>query len=253
MNMLSSCEVVDLTHSLAEGMPAHPEHSRYFHQLWNSYWHGDKSVTYQILLNEHSGTHVDAPAHFITDGNRNHTWIEELSPMALWGPCSVIDVREYAGAPTFDIDVLERFEAVRGRIGAGDVVLFNTGWSRKWALRPGGRDYIRGWPGPTEELCRGLVDRNVRAVGCDNLGLDADGTVDCPAHVLLLGSAIPIIENLSRLDQLPERGGFFMATPLLIQGGSGSPIRALCLLPGGSENGDLQDAPFLGVDGVAGS
>ena len=231
MNVLSTCAVVDLTHPLQEGMPAHPEHSRYFHQLWNSYWHGDQSVTYQMLLNEHTGTHVDAPAHFITEGRPNHTWIDQLSPAALWGPCSVIDVREYAGAATFPIDVLERFEAAYGIIAEGDVVLFNTGWSDKWAVRPGGRDYLHGWPGPTEALCRGLVDRKVAAVGCDNMGLDADGSVDAPAHLLLLGSGIPIVENLNGLDRLPETGGVFMATPLLIQGGSGSPIRALCLLP----------------------
>ncbi len=63
------------------------------------------------------------------------------------------------------------------------------------------------------------------------MGLDADGSVDAPAHTLLLGSGIPIIENLNELDRLPETGGVFMAMPLLIQGGSGSPIRAVCLLP----------------------
>jgi kynurenine formamidase len=238
MNMLSTCEVIDLTHSLEVGMPAHPEHSRYFHELWNSYWHGDQSVTYQIMLNEHSGTHADAPAHFVREGKPNHSWIDQLSPTALWGPSSVIDVREYAGATTFAIDVLERFEAMHGTTGKGDVVLFTTGWSDKWAVRPGGRDYLYGWPGPTEALCRGLVDRQVAAVGCDNMGLDADGAVDAPAHMLLLGSGIPIIENLNGLDRLPERGGVFMAMPLLIQGGSGSPIRAVCLLPRGNENSD---------------
>jgi len=236
MELLSRCEVVDLTHSFEVGMPAHPEHSRYFHELWNSYWHGDQSVTYQILLNEHSGTHVDAPAHFITEDNPNHSWIDQLSPTALWGPCSVIDVREYASSSTFDVDVLDRFESAHGMIRTSGVVLFNTGWSTKWEVRPGGREYLHGWPGPTEELCRELVARNVKAVGCDNLGLDADGSVDAPAHYTLLGAGIPIIENLNRLDRLPETGGCFMATPLSIQGGSGSPIRALCLLARTSSN-----------------
>jgi kynurenine formamidase len=229
--LLSSCEVVDLSQVLEEGMPAHPEHSRYFHQLWNSYWHGEQSVTYQIQLNEHSGTHVDAPAHFVDEGGTNHIWIDQLSPTALWGPCLVVDVRESARGSTFDGDVLVRFEAAHRRIETGDVVLFNTGWSHKWALRPEAREYVHGWPGPTSNLCRMLVDVGVRAVGCDNMGLDADGAVDGPAHHVLLGAGIPIMENLTNLDRLPESGAFFIASPLFIKGGSGSPVRAVCLLP----------------------
>jgi hypothetical protein len=68
------------------------------------------------------------------------------------------------------------------------------------------------------------------------MGLDADGSREAPAHTLLLGSAIPIIENLKGLDRLPETGGFFMAMPLLIRGGSGSPVRAVCLVSTGSPN-----------------
>ena len=117
---LERCEILDLTHPLEEGIPSHPEHSRYFHNLWNSYWHGEESVTYQVLLNEHTGTHVDAPAHFVRDGNKSHLWIDELPPTQLWGPCSVIDVRGYAGRQSYDIDVFDRFEANHGEVKPGE-------------------------------------------------------------------------------------------------------------------------------------
>ena len=56
--LLSDYEVVDLSHYLEEGMPSFPTHSRFFHELWESYWHGDVAVAYQLIMNEHSGTHV---------------------------------------------------------------------------------------------------------------------------------------------------------------------------------------------------
>lgn len=222
--------VVDLSHALEEGMPAHPSHSRYFHELWESYWHGDLAVAYQLLLNEHSGTHVDAPAHFMRDGHPHHTWIDELPPTSLWGRAVTINVSETPPATYYGLPEVESFESSHGPIQEGDIVLFNTGWASKWALRPDSSSYLHGWPGPSRDLCEWLRDRKVRAVGCDNLGMDADIPGEYVAHLTFLGAGIPIIENLTNLDRM-EPIGLFMATPLKIAGGSGSPLRALGFVP----------------------
>lgn len=66
---------MDLSQTLEEGIPNFPTHSRYYHELWESYWHGDVAVAYQLIMNEHPGMHVDAPAHF----------------RARWSPCSRLD------------------------------------------------------------------------------------------------------------------------------------------------------------------
>jgi kynurenine formamidase len=224
--LVGQCDVIDLSHRLEEGVPSHPAHSRYFHELWESYWHGDRAVTYQIIMNEHSGTHVDAPAHFIRDGQPKHVWVDELPPAQLLGRGACIDVRSTAPFAAYDVDVLQRFEREHGTIQPDDVVLFCTGWSTKWAPRPDGNAYLEGWPGPTRRLCECLVDRGVRAVGCDNLGFDCDGTEDFPGHYTLLGAGVPIVENLNELDKLPPFS-LFIAIPLKIAGGSGSPVRAL--------------------------
>ncbi|MGD0015687.1 MAG: cyclase family protein, partial [Bryobacteraceae bacterium] len=65
--MLRQGRLIDLSQTLEEHIPNYPTHSKYFHNLWGSYWHGNRSLTYQITMNEHNGTHVDAPAHFISD------------------------------------------------------------------------------------------------------------------------------------------------------------------------------------------
>jgi kynurenine formamidase len=66
---LRELRVIDLSQTLEEHMPHFPTHAKFFHNLWGSYWHGDRSLSYQLVMHEHNGTHVDAPAHFISDAN----------------------------------------------------------------------------------------------------------------------------------------------------------------------------------------
>ena len=64
---LRRARVIDLSQILEEHMPHFPTHSKFFHNLWGSYWHGGPSLSYQLVMHEHHGTHVDAPAHFLSD------------------------------------------------------------------------------------------------------------------------------------------------------------------------------------------
>ena len=61
LNALQNSRVIDLSQTLEEHMPHYPTHSKFFHNLWGCYWHGDRALTHQLVMNEHSGTHVDAP------------------------------------------------------------------------------------------------------------------------------------------------------------------------------------------------
>jgi kynurenine formamidase len=228
--MLRRHRVVDLSQPMEVGMPSFPTQSRYFHELWNSYWHGETSVSYQIIMNEHSGTHVDAPGHSMGDGHPHQTWVDAMPLESLIGRAATVDVHETPSGSLFDVDALERFEREHGALQAADIVLFNTGWAGKWALRPDFQPYLRGWPAPTPALCERLVERGVKAVGCDNMALDAPGSKDFPAHVILLGNGIPILENLTNLDALPPFCTF-IALPLKIASGSGSPLRPVALVP----------------------
>ena len=228
--LLANYDVVDLSQSIEEGLPTFPMHSRFYHTLWESYWHGDVAVQYQLLINEHTGTHVDAPAHFVRDGHPSHLWIDEMPVSSLCGRAATIDVTDTPAGRTYGIGSIERFEAQHGAIGEGDIVLFWTGRARLWGLRPNDRDYLRDWPGPDPEVARALVDRGVNAVGCDAIVLDECGNLDYPCHMIFLSSKVMMLENLTNLHLLPPFCGF-MAVPLKIKGGSGSPIRPIAFVP----------------------
>jgi kynurenine formamidase len=228
--LLANYDVVDLSHTLQEGMPTYPTHSRYFHTLCESYWHGEIAVQYQILINEHTATHVDAPAHIIRDGHPAHVWIDELPATCLFGRAVTIDVTDVAGSAKFGPSVLERFEQQHGGIEKDDIVLFRTGWDRKWKLKPDSGPYLSDWPAPEPELAEALVKRGVRAVGSDAIALDECGNFALPVHNILLSNRILMVENLANLDRIPPFS-LFIAIPLKIEGGSGSPIRPLAFVP----------------------
>lgn len=235
-HLLADYDAIDLSQTLEEGMPSFPTHSRYYHELWESYWHGDVAVAYQVIMNEHSGTHVDAPAHFIRDGHPAHVWIDEMPVTALLGRAATIDVTDVAPRALFGPEVLDRFEAEHGPIHPGDIVLFRTGWSEKWKVRPDSGPYVRDWPGLNRTLAEELRARRVAAVGSDSMSPDRDGTEDYPVHYVLLPERAMILENLTNLDRLPAFS-LFVALPLKIKGGSGSPVRAVAFVPkSGSPN-----------------
>jgi kynurenine formamidase len=229
VRMLESFDVIDLSQTLEEGMPAHPAHSRFFRMLWESYYHGDTAVAYQIIMNEHSATHMDAPAHFMREGHANHIWIDELDPARVVGRAATINVEASVHNGQYDVDVVSAFEDEHGVIRPGDIVLFQTGWARKWGVRPQNKEYIQGFPGPSGDLIAWLQERKLRAVGSDNLAFDTEGSA-FPGHWALLGDGVPIIENLTNLHLLPPFS-LFIALPLKIRGGSGSPVRAVAYIP----------------------
>jgi kynurenine formamidase len=230
LGALRGCRVVDLSQTLEEHAPHYPTHSKYYHNLWSSYWHGDRSLTYQVTMNEHSGTHVDAPAHFISDANpAAHVTIDRVPVDRLIGRGVRIDCRNIQAGETLPETALAEWEKGHGAIAAGDIVLFNFGWSSRWALRPRHESYITDWPGVAMSSAEYLIRKEVAAIGVDTLSPDAPAALRSrPIHPRLLEKQILIVENLCNLDQLPDFS-VFLALPLKIGAGSGSPVRAVAL------------------------
>jgi kynurenine formamidase len=223
--------VVDLTQTLEEHMPHYPTHSKFFHNLWGSYWHGERSLTYQLTMNEHNGTHVDAPAHFISDANPGcHITIDEIDLTRLMGRGARLDCRKFKEGDLVPRDFVTEWEKTHAQIHSGDIVLFNFGWSEHWGLRPNGKRYTEDWPGVSMEAAEYLVEKRVSALGVDTLSPDAPQALrTAPIHPVVLEKQVLIVENLCNLAGLPDFF-IFMALPLKIRGGSGSPIRAIALV-----------------------
>jgi kynurenine formamidase len=224
--------LVDLTRRLEPGIPSYPTHPKYFQMPWRSM--GDPAEMNQLVLGEHTGTHVDAPSHFVREGEPARRHIDELALSGFLGRAVTMTFGPFEGADEFvtraDLEAWEdRHET---RVREGDLVLIDFQWARRWTNVPEGFAFLEHWPGLSRDAAEYLRDRRVKAVGTDCISLDPGdgGGGELAAHYTLLPAGILIIENVANLDQLPPES-FVIALPLPIANGTGSPVRAVALVP----------------------
>jgi kynurenine formamidase len=188
---------------------------------------------------EHGGTHLDAPVHF-AEGK----WTTDQIPLErLVGQAIVVEVQSGADSSAdyrVDKAAINAWEQKHGAIPPGSMVLFRTGWARRWPDRAAYLGTSRMGPEAVSELhfpgidsaaARWLVERKVKAVGIDTPSIDYGQSSSFPTHQVLFESNIPAFENVANLDRLPPRGSFVIALPMKIKGGSGGPLRIVALVP----------------------
>ena len=194
-----------------------------------------------IRMGEHTGTHFDAPVHWITGKDLPENRCDTIPTRRFVGPACVIDISgEVAKNEDFLLtpDHLAAWEKAHERIPAGAWVLLRTGWS----ARTDAKSFLNvGSDGPhspgfhktTSELL--ARDRDVLGVGVETVGTDAGqaGTFDppFPNHTTMHGAGKFGLASLRNLDQLPATGAVVIAAPLKIVNGSGSPLRVLAIAP----------------------
>ena len=228
---LRAARVIDLSQMLEEHMPHFPTHSKFFHNLWGSYWHGGRSLSYQLVMHEHNGTHVDAPAHFVSDAiPQAHVTIEKIPVEHLLGRGVRINCQGMKAGEYVTRERVAAWEGGHGALQAGDIVLFDFGWAVRWGLRPQDERYAHDWPGVGMDAAEYLISKKVAALGVDTLSPDPPEALRTrPIHPVVLEKQVLIIENLCNLEQLPDFS-LFLALPLKIRAGSGSPVRAVALV-----------------------
>ncbi len=193
-----------------------------------------------IRMGEHTGTHFDAPVHWITGRELANNTTDTLPVRQFIGPACVIDISTEVAANEdylLGVDALERWEARHGRIPSGAWVLLRSGWSRRSGdaflnVREDGPHS----PGFDQETSLVLAtDRDVLGVGVETIGTDAGqaGRFDppFPNHSIMHGHGKLGLASLCNLDRLPATGAVVIAAPLKLVGGSGSPVRAIALVP----------------------
>lgn len=194
-----------------------------------------------LKLGEHSGTHFDAPRHWITGRDLPENGTDTLPVQRLVAPVNVLDFsREAAADPDFLLDVphVQAWEREHGEIGAGEWVVLRTDWDARAhdeALFLNADASGPHTPGPTADAVRYLVGKGIVGWGSQCIGTDAGqaGGMDppFPAHNLLHASGRYGLASLANLSRLPPKGAILIAAPLKIENGTGSPIRALALVP----------------------
>lgn len=233
--LVRGARIVDLAPTIENGMPLWPTHPPLVVNPTVTH-ERDGYFCQTLFMAEHTGSHVDAPAH-IHRTMMDHT-IDTLAPDALVGPASVFHLASLGLGPgdLVDAPVLSQLDATNPEpLAAGDVALLDYGWEARYRVGPGWRDFSENAPGLTEAAVVWLRDRGVRAVGADTIACDQpirDGKVVTRSYghdIHWLPNHIYILENLANLGELPGRC-FFVALPLKIKGGSGSPLRPIALV-----------------------
>jgi kynurenine formamidase len=192
-----------------------------------------------LELGEHTGTHLDAPIHWIT--GKDGEDVASISPSRLTGPVVVIDkTAETAEDPGYLLTAadLDAHESEHGPIGAGSWVFFRTGWGARAQdeaafLNAGEQGPVT--PGPSVDGARWLAEHpNIVGFGVETVGIDAGaaGGMDpaFPVHNFLLGAGRYGLTQLANLEALPVTGALLVVAPLKLVGGTGSPSRVLAFV-----------------------
>ena len=225
-------QIIDLTHEIHDGMPVYPGdpvpaiRGALTHE--EDYCHVD-----ELRLGSHTGTHIDAPYHFLSGGST----IDAIPIERFLGVGVVVDASakqdlEPIGEP--------ELSPAAGRVQRGDFVLLRTGWDRFFGTQRYFRHPYLSAGGARFLLGLGAALVGIDAMSVDPSAADAAGTgpgakpeeeTAYPAHDILLGNDVLIVENLCRLDRIPQPRGMFSFLPLKLRGSDGSPVRAVYLDP----------------------
>ena len=180
---------------------------------------------------EHSGTHLDAPGHFV-DGGR---LVTKLTPAELIAPAAVIDIsdraRQDADASVTPADIT-RYERRNGRIPKNALVFMNSGWDARAgdaaAFKNADASGTYHFPGFGLEAVEFLLtERSIRGIGVDTLSLDPGNSTTFDVHKRLLGANRYGIEVVANLSSIPARGATAIVGVVPWEEGSGGPCRLL--------------------------
>ncbi|MBN06581.1 MAG: cyclase [Rhodospirillaceae bacterium] len=239
--------VVDLTMTLDQKVPTIvlppelgqswpfrlEEISRYDHRGPNTYWNN-------MSCGEHTGTHFDAPIHWISGKDLPDNATDTIPPeMFLAHACVVDCTLEAEKDPDYllTIQKVEEWEEENGKIPPRSWLVMRTDWSMKFDPV----EYLNlddtgaHTPGPHMDLVPWLIEeRDVVGFGCEAVGTDAGQAqhfnIPFPCHHLMHGHGRFGLPALTNLDKLPPQGSLFITPPLKIRQGSGSPVRVLALV-----------------------
>ena len=244
-----SVKIVDLTNTLSPDFPViilPPEFGQceQFKMETLSKYDGNGPAWYwnNISMNEHTGTHFDAPAHWVTGKNIPNNTVETIPVKDFVAPAVVINISEEAKInPDFLLtkEYLMEWEKIHGKIPPKNWIALRTDWYKLVGTEKYLNMHEDGAhsPGPDKSAIEFLVfERDCLGLAVETVGTDAGQAFDfdppLPAHSILHGNGRYGLQCLKNLDKLPTFGSIIIANPLKIEQGSGSPLRVLALVNG---------------------
>tara|TARA_B100000029_G_scaffold495742_1_gene561085 strand:- start:112 stop:759 length:648 start_codon:yes stop_codon:yes gene_type:complete len=170
-----------------------------------------------LFMSSHTGTHIDAPFHFVKNGKKIH----EIPPERLVNEAILIKIRKKPNEAILKTDI-QKFEKKFGAIQVGETVIFWTGWQKNLE-----KDiYFTKNPGLSISAAKYLVSKKINLVGIDSPSIDLGKDSKFSVHHILAKNNILIVENLANLDKIKPIKFHLITVPLKLKNATGSPIRA---------------------------
>ncbi|GAA0753762.1 cyclase family protein [Clostridium sartagoforme] len=206
--------VIDLSHIIKTNMTTYTKDEK--PEIYNiATIEKDGFNEKNLNIYTHTGTHIDAPSHMINKGKT----IDEFNINEFIGIAIIIDISIIKEV------TLKEIMKYEDKIINCDFVILKTGYEKYW----GSKEYFNNYPSLTEDAAKWLCDFNLKGIGIDAISIDKFDSIDFEIHNIILSRGKLIIENLTNLDIINREEFTLVATPLKIEDGDGSPVRAVAI------------------------
>lgn len=174
-----------------------------------------------LFLSSHTGTHIDAPYHFVKDGLKIH----QIPLARLTGKAILIKISKTSPNDAITKSDIISFEKDNGAIPENSSIFFFTSWQKNLKKD----NYFTENPGLNASAAKYLASKKINLVGIDSPSIDIGHDASYKAHHILSKHNILIVENLTNLDKIPSLEFDFAILPLKLHNATGSPVRAIAL------------------------
>jgi len=213
-------KIVDLTLTVSDKIPTFPGSPQPSFIPWENVKEDGYNLEL-LFLSTHTGTHMDAPHHFLEKGAKIH----EISLKKLVSEAVLIKSKKKGGESITKTDI-QKFEKKHGKIAGFSSVIFYTGWQRNLQKKY----YFTKNPGLSVSAAKYLASKKINLVGIDSPSIDLGKDSKFSVHQIFAKKGILIVENLANLEKIKSSKFHLVVLPLKLKNATGSPVRAIAFV-----------------------
>jgi len=213
-------KVIDLTLTVSNKIPTFPGSPQPNFIPWENIKEDGYNLEL-LFLSTHTGTHMDAPHHFLEKGAKIH----EISLKNLVSEAVLIKSRKKSNESITKTDI-QKFEKKHGKIDGFSSVIFLTGWQRNLQKKY----YFTSNPGLAVSAAKYLASKKINLVGIDSPSIDVGTDSKFSVHQIFAKKGMLIVENLANLDKIKSSKFHLVVLPLKLKNATGSPVRAIAFV-----------------------
>ena len=213
-------KIVDLTLTVSDKIPTFPGSPQPSFIPWENVKEDGYNLEL-LFLSTHTGTHMDAPYHFLEKGAKIH----EISLKKLVSEAVLIKSKKNDGESITKIDI-QKFEKKHGKIASFSSVIFYTGWQRNLQKKY----YFTKNPGLSVSAAKYLASKKINLVGIDSPSIDLGTDSKFSVHQIFAKKGMLVVENLANLEKIKSSKFHLVVLPLKLKNATGSPVRAIAFI-----------------------